>query len=106
VPATVRARGDAARAPGASLWRRELKSIAGRASRWTQPHSPGWPPLPRGTAGGLLQRLGVRAALPRAFLEAAAPGYLTDTEWELLDHDWLEQALGYTAKLGIMPAST
>jgi hypothetical protein len=48
----------------------------------------------------------VRAALPRAFLEAAAPGYLTDTEWELLDHDWLEQALGYTAKLGIMPAST
>ena len=37
-------------------------------------------------------------ALPRAFLEAAAPGYLTDTDWALLPDDWLEQALDYTAK--------
>ena len=44
------------------------------------------------------RRLGMRAALPRAFLEAAAPGYLTDTDWDLLPGDWLEQALGYTAK--------
>jgi hypothetical protein len=43
-------------------------------------------------------RLGMRAALPRAFLEAAAPGYLTDSEWHLLPGDWLEQALDYTAK--------
>ena len=43
-------------------------------------------------------RLGMRPALPRAFLEAAAPGYLTDTDWDLLPDDWLEQALGYTAK--------
>ena len=42
-------------------------------------------------------RLGMRSALPRAFLEAAAPGYLTDTEWDLLPGDWLEQALDYTA---------
>ena len=40
----------------------------------------------------------MRPALPRAFLEAAAPGYLTDTEWDLLPGDWLEQALDYTAK--------
>ena len=42
-------------------------------------------------------RLGMRAALPRAFLEAAAPGYLTDTEWNELDDGWLELTLGYTA---------
>ena len=35
--------------------------------------------------------------LPQAFLEAAAPGYLTDTEWDALGEDWLEQALAYTA---------
>ena len=28
------------------------------------------------------RRLGVGAALPQAFLEAAAPGYLTDAEWD------------------------
>ena len=44
------------------------------------------------------RRLGMRPALPRAFLEAAAPGYLTDTDWDLLPGDWLEQALDYTAK--------
>jgi hypothetical protein len=43
-------------------------------------------------------RLGMRAALPRAFLEAAAPGYLTDTKWAALSDDWLEQALHYTAR--------
>ena len=36
-------------------------------------------------------------ALPLAFLEAAAPGYLTDADWDALGEDWLEQALGYTA---------
>ena len=36
-------------------------------------------------------------ALPQAFLEAAAPGYLSDTEWHALGEDWLEQALAYTA---------
>jgi glycine cleavage system regulatory protein/spore maturation protein SpmB len=43
-------------------------------------------------------RLGMRAALPRAFLETAAPGYLTDADWDLLPGDWLEQALDYTAQ--------
>jgi hypothetical protein len=43
-------------------------------------------------------RLGMRPALSRAFLEAAAPGYLTDTEWDLLPGDWLEQALNDTRK--------
>ena len=45
------------------------------------------------------RRLGVGPALPQAFLEAAAPGYLTGTEWDQLggDEDWLEQALAYTA---------
>jgi len=43
------------------------------------------------------RRLGMRAGLPRVFLEAAAPGYLTDTEWDALGEAWLEQALAYTA---------
>ena len=43
------------------------------------------------------RRLGMGAGLPQAFLEAAAPGYLTDAEWDALGEDWLEQALAYTA---------
>ena len=43
------------------------------------------------------RRLGTGAALPYAFLTAAAPGYLTDAEWDGLDEDWLEQALAYAA---------
>jgi Tetratricopeptide repeat len=43
------------------------------------------------------RRLGIGAGLPQAFLEAAAPGYLTDDQWDGLGEDWLEQALAYTA---------
>jgi hypothetical protein len=43
------------------------------------------------------RRLGMRIGLPHAFLAAAAPGYLTDTEWDALGDDWLEEALAYTA---------
>ena len=43
------------------------------------------------------RRLGMGIGLPHAFLEAAAPGYLTDCEWDALGEDWLEQALAYTA---------
>jgi uncharacterized protein YidB (DUF937 family) len=43
------------------------------------------------------RRLGMGAALPHAFLQAAAPGYLTDLEWDALGEDWLEQALAYAA---------
>ena len=43
------------------------------------------------------RRLGMGAGLPQAFLEAAAPGYLTDAEWDALGEDWLEQALAYVA---------
>jgi uncharacterized protein YidB (DUF937 family) len=43
------------------------------------------------------RRLGMGVALPLAFLEAAAPSYLTDTDWDGLGEDWLEQALAYTA---------
>ena len=46
------------------------------------------------------RRLGAGVGLPHAFLEAAAPGYLTDDQWDGLDEDWLEQVLAYTA----MPA--
>jgi hypothetical protein len=28
-------------------------------------------------------------SLPQAFLKAAAPGYLTDAEWDALGEDWL-----------------
>ena len=44
------------------------------------------------------RRLGTGPALRQAFLEAAAPGYLTGTEWDALSEDWLQQALAYTAK--------
>jgi hypothetical protein len=43
------------------------------------------------------RRLGMGAGLAQAFLEAAAPGYLTDDQWDALGEDWLEQALAYTA---------
>jgi hypothetical protein len=43
------------------------------------------------------RRLGMGIALPLAFLEAAAPGYLADTDWEALPEDWLDQALAYTS---------
>jgi hypothetical protein len=43
------------------------------------------------------RRLGSGPSLPQAFLEAAAPGYLTDDQWDALGEDWLEQALAYTA---------
>ena len=43
------------------------------------------------------RRLGIGVGLPQAFLEAAAPGYLTDAEWDALGEDWLDQALAYTA---------
>ncbi|MFD1938721.1 hypothetical protein ACFSKW_45395 [Nonomuraea mangrovi] len=44
------------------------------------------------------RRLGHRNALPLALLEAAAPAYLTDAQWDQLGEDWLEQALAYTAR--------
>ena len=43
------------------------------------------------------RRLGTGAGLPQAFLEAAAPGYLTGDQWDALGEDWLEQALAYAA---------
>ena len=43
------------------------------------------------------RRLGMGAGLPHALLEAAAPGYLTDAEWDTLGEDWLAQALAYAA---------
>ncbi|MDX6352020.1 MAG: hypothetical protein QOF84_6810 [Streptomyces sp.] len=44
------------------------------------------------------RRLGHSPALPHALLEAATEGYLTDTQHDLLEDDWLEQALADTAK--------
>ncbi len=43
------------------------------------------------------RRLGMGIALPLAFLEQAAPGYLTDAEWDQFGTDgWLQRALDYT----------
>jgi hypothetical protein len=42
------------------------------------------------------RRVGHRLALPHALLEAAASAYLTDSEWDALGEDWLEQGLAYT----------
>jgi Trypsin-like peptidase domain len=44
------------------------------------------------------RRLGMGVGVPEAFLDAAAPGYMTDTEWDTLSDDWLKEALTYTAK--------
>ena len=41
------------------------------------------------------RRLGMGINLPLAFLEQAAPGYVTDADWDELSADWLEQALAY-----------
>ncbi|MFF4786133.1 hypothetical protein ACFY3E_33030 [Streptomyces griseorubiginosus] len=44
------------------------------------------------------RRLGHGLGLPRAFLEQAAPGYLSDDEWDALDDAWFEKALAYLAE--------
>ncbi|MFF0250796.1 P-loop NTPase [Streptosporangium sandarakinum] len=41
------------------------------------------------------RRLGHGLALPRLLLEQAAPGYLSEEEWDLLGEDWLERAFAY-----------
>ncbi len=58
------------------------------------------PPVARAliTAAMDIRRLGYSIALPHALLEAAAPSYLTDTQWDALDEGWLEQALAYTGQ--------
>jgi tetratricopeptide (TPR) repeat protein len=43
------------------------------------------------------RRLGHGPYLPLRLLEAAAPGYLSDQEWDGLDDSWLERALAYCA---------
>ncbi|MEV6826998.1 hypothetical protein [Amycolatopsis sp. NPDC051102] len=41
------------------------------------------------------RRLGHGPAIPRPLLEAAAPGYLSDDEWESLDDGWPAAAFSY-----------
>ncbi|MFJ1730617.1 hypothetical protein [Streptomyces sp. NPDC088254] len=41
------------------------------------------------------RRLGAGPRIPLAWLAQAAPGYLTDNEWDETGDDWLEQTLGY-----------
>ena len=57
------------------------------------------PPVAAALIGAALdaRRLGMGAGLPRAFLEAAVPGYLTEAEWDALGEDWLQQAMAYAA---------
>jgi hypothetical protein len=43
------------------------------------------------------RRLGHGPYLPYGFLEAAAPAYLTEQQWDELGDDWLEQSLAYCA---------
>ncbi|MEV6632188.1 tetratricopeptide repeat protein [Actinoplanes sp. NPDC051470] len=42
-------------------------------------------------------RLSQLTHIPHALLEQAAPGYLTDHEWNQTGEDWLKQALAYTS---------
>ncbi|MGI5239347.1 tetratricopeptide repeat protein [Dactylosporangium sp. CA-139066] len=44
------------------------------------------------------RRFGGPVHLPRALLAFAAPGYMTDLEWNELDDDWLTDALAFTAR--------
>ncbi|MFE2565914.1 hypothetical protein [Streptomyces mirabilis] len=44
------------------------------------------------------RRLGCGTAIPAAFLEAAATGYLSPSVLRALDDDWFEHALAYTAR--------
>ncbi|WP_214104029.1 hypothetical protein [Acrocarpospora catenulata] len=43
------------------------------------------------------RRLGCGPHLPLALLADAAPGYLTDSQWEQTGDDWLQQALDHAA---------
>ncbi|MEU9398000.1 helix-turn-helix transcriptional regulator [Streptomyces sp. NPDC048324] len=43
------------------------------------------------------RRLGAGPQLSLALLADAAPGYLTDLEWDQTGDDWLQKALGYAA---------
>ncbi|MGW2374690.1 hypothetical protein [Kitasatospora sp. NPDC001683] len=60
----------------------------------------------RGAARALIhaamdaRRLGAGPDIPMAWLEAAVPAYLTGTEFDALDDDWLEHALQYAAAGG------
>jgi len=49
------------------------------------------------TAAMDARRMGMGPALPEAFLKAAAPEYLTDSEWNRLPENWIEDALSCTA---------
>ncbi|WP_405734971.1 tetratricopeptide repeat protein [Streptomyces sp. NBC_01537] len=44
------------------------------------------------------RQVGHGPALPLALLEGGATGYLNDAQWDLLDEEWFEQALAYSAK--------
>ncbi|MGW3507059.1 hypothetical protein [Streptomyces sp. NPDC000994] len=44
------------------------------------------------------RRLGAGPHIPLAWLADAAPGYLTDTEWNTTGDDWLSQALDYATQ--------
>ncbi|MFJ1772423.1 hypothetical protein ACIOFQ_19690 [[Kitasatospora] papulosa] len=44
------------------------------------------------------RRLGAGPHIPLAWLVEAAPGYLTETEWNATDRDWLAQALEYVTQ--------
>ncbi|MEV0584571.1 hypothetical protein [Nonomuraea sp. NPDC050310] len=49
------------------------------------------------TAAMDARRLGAGPHLPLVWLSEAAPGYLTDTQWQQTGQDWLQQALDYAA---------
>jgi hypothetical protein len=75
-----------------------IQYLAGAPELLSQYHNA--PPAARALIQAAMdaRRLGMRPALPQAFLEAAAPGYLTDSEWHLLPENWMEEGLEYTGK--------
>ena len=87
-----------AQAAGGSRDGRVIQYLAGAPELLDRYHNA--PPAARALIDAAMdvRRLGMGPALPRAFLEAAAPGYLTDADWDMLPGDWLEQALAYTAR--------
>lgn len=51
-----------------------------------------------------VRRMGSAVDLPRSFLERAAPGYMSESEWQVTNDDWLEQALNFAS--AVFPGAT
>ncbi|MER7911784.1 hypothetical protein [Streptomyces sp. NPDC096068] len=58
------------------------------------------PPVARAVLRAAIdaRRMGNALAIPEPLLREAAPGYLTDQEWDQSSDDWFEEAIAYSAR--------